>query len=194
MADLKVNIPIPNIESLSVSIIGTSPLIFHKWSEKAKRMMQDKQAKKANRGREVRNPEKEYEESFYYDSNKNIAFPALSIKQAIVDATRNVEGVTMSLLRGAVFVRGDKEGLIPVSYKEKLMREDMVRLGGIGNPADIRYRGQLNDWSMKFLVQYNADILSAEQVINLLNLAGFSGGLGEWRPQRNGDFGTFQVV
>lgn len=188
---LKFEIPAPNIKSLSVEIEGTSPLIFHRWSEKAKQMILDKQMKKATKGRETKNPEKDVEESYYKDSEGRIAFPALCIKQAMVNAVRNVEGVTMTLLRGSVFVAGDKDGLIPVNYKKKMGRSDMVRVGK--GSADIRFRGQVNDWSMKFTIKFNADVISAEQVLNLLNIAGFSCGLGEWRPEKSGDFGTFQV-
>lgn len=194
MAELKVSIPKLNIETLSVTIKGKTPLIYNKWSEKAKQQIRDKQQKKANKGREARKPEVEYENSFYKDTEGRIAFPALCLKQAMVDATRNVAGLHMTLIRGAVFVHGDKDGLIPVEYKERLMREDMVRLGGMGNPADLRYRGQLNDWSMKLTIEYNADVLSAEQVVSLLNLAGFACGLGEWRPERNGTSGRFEVI
>jgi hypothetical protein len=188
---LKFEIPAPNIKDMKVKIEGTMPLIFHRWSEKAKQMILDKQMKKATKGREVKNPEQDAEDSYYKDSSGKIAFPALCIKQAMVNAVRNVEGVTMTLLRGSVFVVGDKEGLIPVEYKKKSMRSDMVRVG-MGT-ADIRFRGQVEDWSMTFIIKFNADVVSAEQVLNLLNIAGFSCGLGEWRPERNGDFGTFQV-
>lgn len=190
--ELKIEIPKPNLATLKVTIIGTNKLIFHKWSNKAIQMIKDKQAKKANKGRETRNPDEEAEGSFYKDSNDKIAFPALCIKQAMVNAARNIEGVTMTLLRGSVFVVGDKDGLIPVDYKKKSYREDMVRVG-MGT-ADIRYRGQVEDWSMTFLLKINSDVISAEQASNLLQIAGFSCGLGEWRPERNGDFGTFSVV
>jgi hypothetical protein len=188
---LKLEIPKPNIQSIPVVIEGTNALIFHKWSEKAKQMILDKQMKKASKGREIRNPDQDVEDSYYKNSDGQIAFPALCIKQAMVNAARNVEGVTMALLRGSIFVLGDKDGLIEVKYKEKSGRSDMVRVG-MGT-ADIRFRGQVNGWSMKFVLKFNADVVSAEQVINLLNIAGFSCGLGEWRPERNGDFGTFQV-
>lgn len=112
----------------------------------------------------------------------------------MVNAARNIEGVTMTILRGAIFVEGDDDGLIPVSFASERMREDMVRLGGISNPADIRYRGELTGWSMKFKVRFNADVIPAAMVVNLLNTAGFACGLGEWRPERNGDKGTFKVV
>lgn len=185
-------IPAPNIRPMMVKIKGTSPLIFHKWDEKAIKMIEDKQQKKASKGRETRDPEKEYVNSFYYNEKGDIAFPARNIKQAIVGSARFLQGVPMTILRGALFVKGDKDGFIPVTYKEKRMRKDMVTVG-MGT-ADIRYRGELEDWQMEFLIEYDADILSPEQVLNLLQRAGFSQGLGEWRPEKNGDNGTFEVT
>lgn len=189
--DIAFQIPRLNQKLMKVKIIGTSPLIFHKWDEKAIKMMLDKQMKKASKGREIRDPEKEYEASFYRDSKGNIAIPARNIKQAIVGSARFLQGIPMTILRGTIFVHGDKDGFIPVKYGKKSMRQDMVTVG-MGS-ADIRFRGQLDDWSMDVLVEYDADILSPEQVLNLLQRAGFSQGLGEWRPEKNGDNGTFTI-
>lgn len=191
--DIQIRIPAPNIQRLATVIEGTAPLICHQWSEKAKKMIKEKQSGEKKKVRPVRDPEQEYQDSYYRNSEGKIAFPALAIKQAMVNAARNIEGVAMTVLRGAVFVQGDKQGLISVQYKSEQMREDMVRLGGMSNPADIRYRGELLDWSMKLVVEHNADVISAPMVLNLLNTAGFACGLGEWRPERNGDKGTFRV-
>lgn len=190
--EIAFQINAPNITPMKVTLRGTSPLISHKWDEKAIKMILDKQMKKAAKGREVRDPEKEYEASFYYDTKGNIAFPARNIKQAIVGSARFINGVPMTILRGSIFVEGvtEKE-MVTVKYKKKSMRQDMVTVG-MGT-ADIRFRGQLDDWSMEILIKFDADILSAEQVLNLLQRAGFSQGLGEWRPERNGDFGTFTL-
>ena len=187
--EVKMSIPAMNIGRMSVTIKGTTPLIFHRWSEKAKKMMLDKQMKKAQKGREIRNPNQEYKESYYKDADKDIAFPALAIKQSIVNSARNLNDVKMTLLRGAIFIVGDKDGLIKVKYESEEMREDMVRVG-MGT-ADLRFRGQVNNWSMTFMVEFNADVVSAEQIINLLQVAGFACGLGEWRPEKNGDYGRF---
>ncbi|KKM26322.1 hypothetical protein LCGC14_1586020, partial [marine sediment metagenome] len=127
----------------------------------------------------------------FKDKNGNIAFPALCLKQAIVGSARMVDGLPMTILRGAVFVKGDEEGMIKVNHKSCELRRDVVRLNG--GPADLRYRPELKDWKMKLNIDYNADVISAEQIVNLLSIAGFSQGLGEWRPERNGDFGTFRV-
>jgi len=191
--EIKIEIPAPNIQLIKVKIIGTSPLIYHKWAEKAIKMIEDKQQKKATKGREARDPDAEYKDSFYYDADGDIAFPARNIKQAIVGSARFLQDVKMTILRGAVFVKGDKEGMIKVEYKakDKRMRKDMVTVG-MGT-ADVRYRGELLDWSMTFIIEYDGDLMSASQVVNLLQRAGFSQGLGEWRPEKNGDNGTFEV-
>lgn len=190
--DAGVKIPKPNIQTIEVTLTAKSPLIFHKWSEKAKKQILDKQQKRATKGKEIRNPEKEYEASFYYNKEGNIAFPAGSIKKSIVGAARSLDDVAMTEVRAALFVVGDDQDLIPVKYKSKEMREDMVRIGR--GSADLRYRGQLNKWSMTFNVEYNANVFSAEMVLNLFETAGFSQGLGEWRPERSGNYGKFTTL
>ena len=190
---LDLTIPAPNIQTFGVTIKGTTPLIFHKWSEKAIKMIQDKQAKKVAKAREAREPEKEYEDSFYYDRDGEIAFPANAVKQSMVGACRFLgKDVQMTVIRGAVFIVGDVDGLIPVQYTEKEMRTDMVTVGIAS--ADVRYRGQLNDWSMDLTIKYNADVITAEQTVNLLQTAGFSQGLGEWRAEKNGSNGAFEIA
>ena len=170
--ELKIQIPEPNIKRMTIAIKGTAPILFHKWSEKAIRMILDKQMKKATKGREVRDPEKEYENSFYKNKAGNIAIPARNIKQALVGSARFLQGIPMTILRGAIFVVGDNDGLIELKYKKKTMRQDMVVIG-LGS-ADIRFRGMLDGWSAEFIIKYDADLLSAEQVLNLLQRSGFS--------------------
>lgn len=186
-----ISIPEPDIRKLGVVILGTSSLISNKFSEKAKKQMRDKQGKKAKTARKVRKPKEEYIGSYYRTKDKKIAFPALCIKQSIVGAARFIDDLPMTVLRGSIFVEGDQDGLIPVKYESEEMREDMVRLAR--GATDFRYRGELKGWGMDFTIKYNAGVISAEQVLNLLNTAGFSQGIGEWRPERNGDHGTFKV-
>ena len=72
------------------------------------------------------------------------------------------------------------------------MREDMVRIGQ--GSADLRYRGEFKNWYMEFELQYNASgAMSLEQIINCINAGGFACGIGEWRPEKDGAFGTFHI-
>jgi hypothetical protein len=74
---------------------------------------------------------------------------------------------------------------------EPSMREDMVRLPS--RVADIRHRGEFKDWSATITLQVNTSSLSVEQLANLFLIAGFAVGVGEWRPERNGQYGRFEV-
>jgi hypothetical protein len=100
----------------------------------------------------------------------------------------------MTIIRGAVFILGD---LIPVEAFTCRMREDMVRVGGKGpgtGVADLRYRAEYSPWECQLRIQYNANSLSLGQVLNLTRLAGLSVGLCEWRPEKNGQYGRFDII
>lgn len=185
-------IEIPRIEIgyLEILLIGDSPLIMHKWSEKAKKEMLDKQMKVAKKGREAKDPQKDYEDSIYYiDAEKTkYGFPAVAFKNAAVSACRFTEGTKMTVARGAFHVEGE---FVEVLESEPNMREDMVRVG-MGT-ADIRYRAEFPNWKAKVRVAYNRHALSKEQIVNLFNLAGFGVGVGEWRPEKDGSYGRFHV-
>lgn len=111
----KIEIPAPNIQVMEVTIKGTTPLIYHRWTEKAKLMllktqMKDPEAKK----RTIRDPKSEYLDTFYRDSDGNLAWPVLNIKKAMTDSARNIPGITMTLLRGSIFTVGDANGFVKV--------------------------------------------------------------------------------
>jgi len=72
------------------------------------------------------------------------------------------------------------------------MRENIVRLNG--KTADLRYRAEFLQWESSFVVRYNDAAISAEQIYNLFQIAGFSVGVGEWRPEKNGQFGMFEIA
>ena len=54
-------------------------------------------------------------------------------------------------------------------------------------------RNAFEDWSVELIIQYNKQNLSAEQIINVLNWAGFHIGVGGFRKEKTGNFGSFHV-
>ena len=44
------------------------------------------------------------------------------------------------------------------------------------------------------MVEYVASFITLDQVLNLFNHGGFSVGVGDWRPEKNGQHGRFKVV
>lgn len=187
-------LPKINIERMKLTLVGDSPLIVHKFSEKAKRQIKDKQAKKAHKAREARDPEADYNGARYLTKDGKDAFPAIGLKQACINAARYVDGVTLVFLRGAIHVMGDDDSgdLVRIRGCKPELREDMVRIDK-GGTSDIRYRPEYRGWSMEFTIRYNAAAMTPEQIVSLFQLAGFHVGLGEWRPEKGGQFGMFHV-
>lgn len=180
------------LATIHITLRGTSPLITHAWSEKAKGMMRDKQMKQASTGKEAKNPKTEFENARYRHADGWDAIPAVSFKNAAVRAATDAE-MKMTDARRAFHVRGlDDPELVRIEGPEPVMREDMVRVGN--GVADIRYRPQYWPWQVQLEVLFNPRAMSAEQIVNLFRIAGFGVGVAEWRPTCNGSFGMFEVV
>jgi hypothetical protein len=182
-----IELPPLAIQTVTFMLVGDSPLIVHAWSEKAKKQMLDKQMKKASKAKEAKDPEADYEACFYKTPTGAYGFPAIGLKAAMVSAARFVDA-KMTVLRGALHIDCEMVEVIG----EPRPREDMVRVG-MGT-ADIRYRPEFPEWRMPVTIKFNSAVVSAEQIANLLNNAGFGVGIGEWRPERNGSYGRFHVA
>ena len=182
------------VEQTTISISGLSPLIMHRWSEKARKEMLDKQMKKAVK-KEAKSPEEQYEASVYKMDDGRLGFPADAFKKAMIRGAKQI-GLVMTDARTSFFIHGeyctrDDRELVPI-MGEIQPREDMVRLNG--SQADIRFRGQVVTWSADLNISYNSSITSFDQIVNMLHAAGYGVGVGEWRPEKDGTFGRFEVV
>lgn len=183
-------------ETVVVPIAGTMPLIMHNFSDKSKRQMLD-----AQQGRKspkvTRDPEAEYEAAFYR-TKEGYGFPVTAFKAATVGAARFYgKDVKMTDLRQFIFMRGeispnDAQALVAIIGTPR-MREDVVRLGGPSRSADLRYRPEFPEWSTVLEVTYVKSALSRDSVLSLIDAGGMGVGIGEWRPEKRGEFGTYQI-
>lgn len=182
-----ISLPRLNLQTINLRLVGDSALICHAWSEKARKQILDRQMKKANVGKTAKDPEQDYIESLYPHPDGGYGFPAVAFKAAAVDAASFVDGITKVQMRGAFHVLGE---LLKIEG-EPSPREDMVKIA-MGT-SDIRFRGEFKQWAVTVPVQFNANAISAEQIVNMFSVAGFACGVGEWRPQRDGSYGRFHV-
>jgi hypothetical protein len=149
--------------------------------------MLDKQMKKAKTAKEAKDPEADFRASLYEHPDGGYGFPCVAFKASAVGACRFSDGIKMTEARGAFHIVGELAKIDGTPT----MRDDMVRVG-MGT-ADIRFRGEFKSWRVTLTVKYNAAAISAEQIVNLFNLAGFGVGVGEWRPEKDGSYGRFHV-
>jgi hypothetical protein len=179
-------------ETALFPIVGTTPLITHAWSEKAKQEMRDKQTGKAKPKKEAKDPEADFQASKYRLPDGREAFPAVAFKAAIVNAARLFEGITMTELRQTVYVHGEGPNLLVPIQGESYMREDMVRIG-MGT-ADLRYRACYSGWRAQLMISWVPNVCTLEQMVALIEAAGL-GGIGEWRPEKSksGQYGMFEI-
>lgn len=190
---MKVELKPINRVRMSFWIRGTSPLITHAWSAKAKTMMRDKQAGKKTKTREVRDPQGEAMEAAYiHKESGQFGIPGLGLKASFVTAAHKDIGVEKTLVRKSLFlVTDDPDKVLPIEAGEPVIREDNVRVG-MGT-ADLRYRPMWEQWRVHVVLEVDADLLTQSDVVNLANRAGFGVGLCEWRPEKGGEFGRYEV-
>ena len=94
--------------------------------------------------------------------------------------------------RGAFYIEGDEAQMVEIVSEVPLMREDNVKVG-MGT-ADLRYRGEFRNWHADLKIKYDVNgNFTLEQIINMFNAGGFACGVGEWRPERDGQYGMFHV-
>lgn len=204
---MKIELPDIELSRAEIGIMGRTPLIVHAWNPKAKEEMLLKQMKQPFT-RETKSPVDAFMRSMYRTDDGYYGIPAVGIKNAMVTACTSVEGITKTAARQAFIVLGER-GRAKAAFADlhspvdlvrilspnpPAMREDMVRLAGVGNSADLRYRPEFWPWGAKVSILYNENVLELKQLLNLLNTAGFGVGLCEWRPERNGQNGTFRVA
>lgn len=206
----RITIPPLNIKTFVLTIVGDSPLIVHAWSDKAKRMMLEKQTKKATAGKEIRKPYVEFADSLYWLTpkpdldglsdekaaeiidkaipNAKFGFPTVGIKAAAASG-----GFRSKVTKNKTDARAafHLQGIYAVIEGTPQIREDMVKIGQ--GTADLRYRGEFPTWQTSLTVEYNERAMSAEQIVNLFNIGGFACGIGEWRPEKGGDYGRYHV-
>lgn len=200
------------IQKTTIRVVGDTPLIMHAWSEKAKREILDKQMKKTKAAaKQAKNPVEDFIRSMYWlegfpeemsedgfeeaiRKGARFGFPVTAFKQAAISAAYRMGWTKDKMsMRGAFFIDGDENQMVEIFSDVPVIREDMVKVG-MGT-ADIRFRGEFRNWYAELTISYNKNgQYSLEQIINIINAGGYVCGIGEWRPERDGQYGMFHVA
>ena len=181
---------------LALQIKSRSGLICHAYSEKTRKMMQDKHAgKKKAAKREKRVPEQEYEACFYKLEDGTYGFPCTAFKQSAIRAAKMIDGLNMTDARQMFFILPDgrdvnRQRECVRIHGDPVMRTDEVK---VQQSMDLRYRPEFPEWTATLNIEYDEDNITGDAIASLLHRAGMTVGIGEWRPEKNGDFGGFDI-
>lgn len=181
-----------NIKSFEIKIKGISPLIVHNFDQKITMEMEAKQQGKAKTEKhKIRVPEDDFEGAKHKSPLGFEGFPAGGFKKAFIRGAK-MTGLVMKDAQMAFFVKADCEETQLVKINgDCRMRTDMVRVG-MGS-ADIRYRPEYLNWNATIKVEFNEGLISVEQILQCVKAAGYGCGIGDWRPEKGGGYGRFEL-
>lgn len=185
------------IQSVDLTLRGRngSPLVVHSFSEKAKKEIRDKQQKKAVKAKEQRDPNAEFLAARYVDDKGRECAPITAIKKSIISAASAFDDITKVGLRQAVFVDSiavPGAAFVPIETHDGRpavgeMREDAVTIGM--NTRGLTYRPEYREWQLRVRVEFNPRLVSREQMLALVDQAGWGVGICEGRPERSSALG-----
>lgn len=185
------------IQKVDVLLRGKpgSLLVTHEFGQKAKQEIRDKQQKKKKEAKAAREPEVEFLAARYMDAKGRECVPITAMKKAIVTAATAFDDLTKVGLRQAVFVdSADAPGsfLLPICKHDGtpavgVMREDAVTIGV--NTRGLAYRPMYEEWQFRVRVEFNSRIVSREQLLALIDQAGWGVGICEGRPEKTSALG-----
>ena len=186
LKDLKIRV-------VKVAIIGISPLLANKFSNKVKEEIAGKEQGKAKASKnEIRNPEKEYEEAKHISIEGWEGFPAGGIKKCLIRGAKAI-GLVMTDVKAGVFVEPDcpETDLVRI-IGESRFREDVGRNPSTGK-GRIIYRAEFPVWEAILTITFNEGLVSLDQVFQMIYAGGYGTGIGDWRPERGGNYGRFTL-
>lgn len=182
---------------IDVCILGLTPIILNRVSEKAKRELLFPSKKKTGAARAQslkHNPREEFVNSPYLlgpDSPTLLAHLPEAFKAAIRGAGVDMPGTSKAQLGRCLWVEGLR---IPLYGLPELIMS-VVRSSDINHTPDIRTRCIIPQWACHLTLNFAEPILTAKMVASYLAAAGMTQGIGDWRPEKgSGTHGQFKIV
>lgn len=183
--------------TIRVALVGDSPLIPNRVSEKAKRELLMPKAKKnaAEKASTLKHdPLTEFRGSPYAmgrgEHPTHLAALSAWFKGAMETAALVLPGITKSGVEKLVWVEGER---VPLYGLPEVFTR-VVRMADVGRTPDVKTRCIVPRWAVEVAVSYITPMLNERSVLNLLVAAGQVAGVGDWRPGKGGNFGRFSVV
>lgn len=180
---------VPKIQRIVIPIEGTSSFISHRKDEKAGELWEKKMTGVGSQ-KKLTDPEEEWKASLYLNEGGQPCLPGRGIKKAMVSASMYGEKKQKTYLKGAFYVLDE---LIPIEYEKEIKRRDFLPLMG-GRSHHNSYRVEFAGWKADVNIEYNVNAVTPDVLYNLMEIAGFSVGIGDDRPEKNGMHGRFRVA
>ena len=189
----------------SIKLRGIRPLIMHNGAASLdkrspasveKLEITRKRANNRTEADEDRLRELECQTSIWYDVQGAPTIPTAAIRAAIETAARKLkqgpqvrEGMIVSEVTAFDY---DRKALGTTA--EELGRNAQFTVPVVVQRNRIaRTRAKFDTWTLTFVLEAEDDLVDQHQLESWLAIAGRRIGLGDWRPEKSGDYGRFEV-
>jgi hypothetical protein len=178
-------------------LLGTSPLICNRFQQKAwqELLLPSLSRNQAALEQSLKHdPFAEFRGSVYKNRDPKtkalVHMPNGAFHKAICHAALDIPGAKkaqIERLTKVVDVNIDLFGIPSIFCA-------MVRNSDISRTPDVRTRAIFQEWAVGVTVQYITAIITERSVVNLAGASGKIIGVGDWRSQKGGNFGAYDVV
>ena len=195
-----------DVKQVTVKIVGDGDLILNKMNDVSARQLTDQRKNKA-KDLEVPNEWEQIITALHWRDGKPTDFS----EQGLIDALKNnapcITAFGLKKSFGEAVVRNEidkfktkfdpsvniiaKGNLIPIKFTEHYIDEKLMSPVR-GKPVLVRIN-RFSGWSAEFTIQFTENVYSLEQIINIINLAGFGLGIGSGRTSGYGRYHVEEV-
>ena len=183
--------------SAQFCIVGSSPFIFNRMSEKAKRTLLLGGGRKtaADKAANLKHdPIAEYRASVYRnpgnDPATRLCLPAPALKGAMKTAALDIPGAKKTEIGRLVWVEGYTVDL----YGAPKLFMSVVRSADMAKTPDIRTRAIVPQWAARVTINFVQPKLNAKSIATLLGAGGILAGVGDHRQEKgSGSYGQFRI-
>jgi hypothetical protein len=183
---------------LGLWVVGTTPFICNRQSEKVKRELLMPKGRKtaADKAQSLKHdPLEEYRASPYILPNEDaptlLAALATSFKKSMMSAALDVPGAKKAQIGRLLRVEGER---LPL-YGNPHLFMSTTRSADIAKTPDVRTRGIVTPWAVPLTITFPRAAIKEKAVVNLLAAAGMFAGVGDWRTEKgSGNYGSFRVA
>lgn len=183
---------------VDVCVIGQTPLIFNRMSEKAWRelLLPAPPKNRAAKASTLKHdPLAEYQASVYRTKDQKasteLMLPVQCFKGAATTAALDIPGSSKSQMGRLIWI---VDRWVPI-YGVPQLSMMIVRQAGMNRTPDVRTRAIVPEWAARFTIEFVQPILTAASVINCIAAGGLLAGVGDFRQEKGkGNFGQYRVV
>ena len=195
------------VRQMEVTIVGDGDLVLNKMNDINKKELIDK---RKNKAKDTVKPNmwEGVITSIHWRDGKPSDMSENGLKKALEENAPCITGFGLKKSFGDAVVRNEidkyktkfdagvnvvaKGGLVPIKFSEHFLDEKLMSPKK-GSPVLV-HLNRFSGWSATFTISYMESVYSAEQIINIINLAGFGLGIGSGRTSGFGRYHVEEVV